>query len=454
VVPDFPSHSKSTFFPARPLLLLLKMSTEEPPAKRQKTSNSSSSSSVAVTEEMAARNLLLEQRLQSAEDEVARLQERLQLQEEESNQRLQSSAVEVARLEERVQQQEEENDQRLLAMREGMIRYGLFFNGKTTDVTIIDNLTRLSPLAMHYNANVTNQFIRDIPEMLWWQTILQPFLNLEDLSILRRTNTFFQSYWESVLRQNVIRVPQGCPTLNKAMALAVVFSQKKEYTKVDPLKLQVDEGVHEIVGNGKRLIVTCSHITFVGKGKDQTTIRGGFNVHNQQNVTFEGLAVTNPMGTGLSLWGSETHVDVLKCVVKECGGDGDGMFVRVGATVTATQCEFMENGGYGVFCGDANTKARLNDCQMHHNGHDGLWAYDRAVVDLHGTKTDIHSNKQDGIYAAGRAKVNIHLPSQHNTSHDNDDDDRFQEDGGSIANINTDGTFTHVVVEELDNGGY
>jgi len=73
-----------------------------------------------------------------------------------------------------------------------------------------------------------------------------------------------------------------------------------------------------------------------------------------------------------------------------------------------------------------------------------LWAYNGAVVDLHGTKTDIHSNKQDGIYADNLAKVNIHLPSQHNTSHGNVREDRIQEDGGSIANINADGTFTHV----------
>ena len=124
-----------------------------------------------------------------------------------------------------------------------------------------------------------------------------------------------------------------------------------------------------------------------------------------------------------------------------------------GVTVTATNCEFLENGRSGVACGGANTKARLNDCTVHHNVHHGLWAQGRAVVDcavvdLRGTTTDIHSNKRDGIRASGHAKVNIHLPSQHNTSHDNVGDDRNQEvrfgASGSIANINTDSTFTHV----------
>ena len=39
---------------------------------------------------------------------------------------------------------------------------------------------------------------------------------------------------------------------------------------------------------------------------------------------------------------------MLKCVVKECGRTG--MNVHSNATVTATQCEFMENGQYGVYC--------------------------------------------------------------------------------------------------------
>ena len=267
------------------------------------------------------------------------------------------------------------------------------------------------------------------------------------------------------MHHNLIRVPHGCPTVEKAMALAKILSERKEYTKADPLKIRLDMGVHEIVGNGKVLNVTCSHITFVGAGKSQTTIRGGFRVENQQNVTFEELVVTNPTGYGMRLHGSETNVDLLKCVVKE--GRYDGMYAVDGATVTATQCAFTGNGGCGAYCG-TNTTTRLNDCTVHHNGETGIYASRHAVVDLHGTKTEIHSNKKHGIYASIRAKVNIHLPSQHNTSHDNnisnngngnndgiDDipgEDRLQESGGSIANINADGTFTHVVVDnDADN---
>ena len=125
------------------------------------------------------------------------------------------------------------------------------------------------------------------------------------------------------------------------------------------------------------------------------------------------------------------------------------MYVFKGGTAAATRCGFMENGNVGVGCSGANTKVRLNDSTMHHNGEFGLGAGDHAVVDLHGTKSGIHSNKHCGICAIYNAKVNIHLPSQHNTTHDNASENRAQGSGGSIANINGDGTFTHV--EEVEN---
>jgi hypothetical protein len=205
-------------------------------------------------------------------------------------------------------------------------------------------------------------------------------------------------------------------------------------------------GVH-VAFYGRMMHVSCNNIRIVGKGKGKTTILGGFYVNRKQNVKIEQLAVTNQDdGYGLLCKGSGTNVDVLECCFKKC--QFSGMFVDEGATVTATRCDFMENGGYGVECFGANTKVRLNDSTMHHNGQDGLWAFGHAVVDLHGTKTDIHSNNECGIYASNNVKVNIHLPSQHNTSHDNEGDNRFQMEGGSNANINADGTFTHV--EEVD----
>jgi len=260
-----------------------------------------------------------------------------------------------------------------------------------------------------------------------------------------------------VLKQNVIRVPEGCPTMLQALQLAVIFSERNECTRVNPVKVEVGEGEHDMMGvvsdeyPGLLMHVRCSNITIVGKVKGKTTILGGFYVNGKQNVKIEQLSVTNSCGHGLGCKGS--GVDVTECCFKKCGYSG--MSSMDSATATATRCEFMENGHFGVSCGGANTKVKLNDSTVHHNILYGLLAYNDAVVDLHGTKTDIYSNSS-GIYAIRNAKVNIHLPSQHNTSHDNVQShdnvrqDRFQQSGGSIANINADGTFTHVVEDDED----
>jgi len=264
-----------------------------------------------------------------------------------------------------------------------------------------------------------------------------------------------------VLKKNVIRVPEGCPTVHQAMELAVIFSERNECTRENPVKVEVGEGEHVMVGvadtagnyNGLLTHVSCNNITIFGRGRSKTTILGGFYVNGKQNVKMEQLCVTNDAGYGLVYCeGSGPNVDLTECCFKKC--QKSGMEVREGATVIATRCGFMENGECGVICCHANTKVRLNDSTMHHNGQAGLWAYGHAVVDLHGTKTDIHSNKKCGIFSVENAKVNIHLPSQHNTTHDNNDANRAQYGGGSIANINADGTFTHVEADDGDDDDY
>jgi hypothetical protein len=267
-----------------------------------------------------------------------------------------------------------------------------------------------------------------------------------------RCNTFFEEYWQYVLKQNVIRVPEGCPTMNEAMEVASIFSERNECTRENPVTVSVGVGEYKMAGvdvsfgnagintSGKFMHVNCSNMTIIGKGKDKTKILGGFYV-NKQNIKIEHVSVTNLHGDPLFCTGiGESHV-------KDCSfknSRDDGCCVEKGGSVTATRCIFMGNGAIGVECDGVNSKATLHDCTIHHNGQDGLWAYDHAVVDLHGTKTDIHSNKYSGMWANDHGKVNIHLPFQHNTTHDNVREDQFQHSGGSIANINADGTFTHM----------
>ena len=39
--------------------------------------------------------------------------------------------------------------------------------------------------------------------------------------------------------------------------------------------------------------ITRSNITFLGKGRDTTTILGGFGIYEQENILFKNMTVTN-----------------------------------------------------------------------------------------------------------------------------------------------------------------
>ena len=59
----------------------------------------------------------------------------------------------------------------------------------------------------------------------------------------------------------------------------------------------------------------------------------------------------------------------------------------------------------------------------------------QSTIHLHGEATAIHSNRIYGIGAYSSGNVVIHLPSHHNTSYNNGDDDRYTQTGGTITNV-------------------
>ena len=92
--------------------------------------------------------------------------------------------------------------------------------------------------------------------------------------------------------------------MHQAMDLAVVFSVRNECTRENPVKVEVGEGGHVMMGvvvggAGTHMHVSCNNITIVGKGKGKTALLGGFYVNGKQNVKIEQLAVTNNSGDGL-----------------------------------------------------------------------------------------------------------------------------------------------------------
>ena len=306
--------------------------------------------------------------------------------------------------------------------------------------------TRLVHKTIIYDESVANQWLDEPPLEVWDHHII-PLLGLRDLALSRHVCTFFEAYWQDKFSNNVLplRVDLDVATIDRAMRVIEILSSRREYTKLNPFLVLLGKGDHQITSsstdpisgteNATTLGITRSNVTFVGQGKDTTTVLGGFRVANVENINFKNMTVTNTSGdcNGISI--SNAKVELMDVAIKGCGIMGLHIPRSTSeSTVVATRCEFANN-TYGVHVFGSSTSATFNNCVFNDNVGDGLYVANKGTIHLHGEATAIHSNKQVGIYAFGSGKVLIHLPSNHNTSYNNTGRDRFTYSGGTITNV-------------------
>ena len=154
-----------------------------------------------------------------------------------------------------------------------------------------------------YDESKANQWLDDPPLEIWDHHII-PLLGLKDLALSRHVCTFFEAYWQEKFNANLLplRVPHDVVWIDQAMRVIEILSSRREYTKASPLVVLLGKGDHQITSSSTdedgdevetTLGITRSNITFLGDGKDSTTILGGFRIENFENITFKNMTVTN-----------------------------------------------------------------------------------------------------------------------------------------------------------------
>ena len=148
----------------------------------------------------------------------------------------------------------------------------------------------------------------------------------------------------------------------------------------------------------------------------------------------------NVLGSGIHM--QNAKVELFDVALK--GSQHAGLYVHTSTSATtlvATRCEFTDN-KHGARVFGILTSAIFNNCIFNENEYEGIEGNSSSTIHLHGEATAIHSNGRDGILAYGCgigasnfAKVIIHLPSYHNTSYNNGDEDRETIGGGTITNV-------------------
>jgi len=318
--------------------------------------------------------------------------------------------------------------------------------------------TRLVLKTIIYDESIANQWLDEPPLEVWDHKII-PLLSLKDLALSRTVCTFFEAYWQEKFSNNVLplRVGNDVATINDVMAVIEILSSRREYTKLNPFVVLLGKGDHQINSSWTdpveqddeddefddeytpTLELTRSNITFLGTGKDTTTILGGFRIHNLENISFKQMTVTNTSGSGTGIRMSNAKVELFDVALKGC--QDAGLRIPYGTssetTLVATRCEFANSDFGAVVYGSlisVATSATFNNCVFYDNSRDGIYVSNRATIHLHGEATAIHSNQRNGISARSAGKVIIHLPSNHNTCYNNGRD-RNAIAGGTITNV-------------------
>ena len=306
----------------------------------------------------------------------------------------------------------------------------------------VANKKKLVSKTIVYDESKPNQWLDDPPLEIWDHVII-PMLGLKDLALARPVCTFFEAYWQEKFSNNVLplRVGNDVATIDNVMGVIEILSSRREYTKINPLVVLLGKGELQITSSwtdpveyeiATTLGITCSNITFLGTGKDTTTILGGFAIDNVENITFKNMTVTNTSNYGDGICMTNAKIELFDVALTGC-------CLRIPpspiseTTVVATRCEFA-NSECGVVVNGSLTSAKFNNCIFHDNELDGIFGH-QSTIHVHGEATAIHSNGGNGICATSSGKVFIHLPSHHNTSYNNGMQDRSAHGSATITNV-------------------
>jgi hypothetical protein len=231
---------------------------------------------------------------------------------------------------------------------------------------------RLVSKTIIYDESKPNQWLDDPPLEIWDHVII-PMLGLKDLALARPVCTFFEAYWQDKFSNNVLplRVGNDVATIDDVMGVIEILSSRREYTKINPFVVLLGNGDHEMTSSwieedGRvyptTLGITRSNITFVGTGKDTTTILGGFRIDNFENITFKQMTVTNASDDGDGIRMKNAKVELIDVVLTECCGYAiilDSSSPET--TLVATRCEFT-NSRFGAFVDGCLTSAIFKNC--------------------------------------------------------------------------------------------
>jgi len=243
------------------------------------------------------------------------------------------------------------------SLRVGQQKYGPSHRGKSTDPKVLQKLA-LFPQRENYDASEPNFFLLGLPIFLWDHVIVDNF-GLKDLARTREVCKFFEPFWCDRFENNKLplRVPRDVSNIKRAVeVVAVMLSERGgSYTKENPLKVMLGEGVHRRQGGDNNTISVRSSMTLSGASREKTIVEGYFRIEGtkEDHVGFETMTVRNEVDApawsqpSYGLWGrSGASMHATDVLIDGCGGDCG--VVAVDTPFTLTDCHVVKCAGSGI----------------------------------------------------------------------------------------------------------
>ena len=216
--------------------------------------------------------------------------------------------------------------------------FGPAFTGAKASSPVLSSLKFVRSLIPYipFQADKPNQWIMDVPEVVWTYVII-PYFGLKDLFLIRAVNQeFFEPYWRKLFLQNQIplRIPHDIP-LQKLTSVAKNLKCFYEYTRADPLVVQVANGTHTVAsslrdGGGEDAEVNYLKLPFsislVGENRDATILECGLLLtekgYASDFVLIKNLTVRGSKKSGIRGMAGSFPFAVENVLIEDCNTCG------------------------------------------------------------------------------------------------------------------------------------
>jgi len=146
--------------------------------------------------------------------------------------------------------------------------------------------------------------------------------------------------------------------------------------------------------DSSRIWIQCTTLTGNGHGID---------VRDESSVTIRSCTLSDNEVDGIRAWDS-AHISVVECIIEDCGGIGDGIYLNGSSVAELEGCTVRRNGANAVHT-TGESHAEIRDCDFLENALYGLQLEGESSVVALGTM--VHKHDTASVVLSGSSSIEM-----------------------------------------------